>query len=553
MADTTTPQDTGIIAALRRLLDRIIRLVRGTGGAAGTGGTADTGRVVVPGGGSDPGRIAGQVGAASGQPVGADSVACPVTLAVTVTTRAGNVPVSGVLIEVDGKSVGRSNQSGQVRGAVSACDGQMRLKAIYGNLNARVKIEEFTIEITGINIPARRAQGGQARNFIEKVQDVFGSGEGGFPGDKDFIDSYAGADLVRVPEQGAAEVQVSVRLATLSLDVPYRNQNDSSETVNGVAQSGTILCMPSSAEMQARYWGIQKVTTAANGTERRQNMDRLDVMMRTYERNRRAFDVSTFPRHWQDWGNLRSAMSELAEASAEGSFTVGNGPASASGTENIPSAYATALTGLVARGIPVVTSTYATDGHVMIVIGAVVKHDGQAEWLIMNDPNGTLASTDSVYGTLELTGSVGANGTNAPADVRGVQEALIRTGHYSGQPGAAINSADPNDPTIRAIRAFQSTRPDGVIAPRGPTLERLNARVRKNTRRTYSAVENERNGPNGDRGRHVYYNGGTEGAKDGRFRLKGQAWTSVVEPKTALTTAQIAERLHPGTYQPPPP
>lgn len=507
----------------------------------------------VPGGGADPARTAQAITTAPDSEVDTNRVTCPVAFAVTATTRAGSLPVRGVVIEVDGRVLGRTNAQGEIRGVASACEGRVRLKAIYENLDARLKREEFTIEVTGIDMTSRSATGGQARNFIAKVQDVFGSGDGGFPGDKDFLDEYDGASLVNVPAQGSgpAEVQVSVPLATLSLDVPYRNQNDQAETVGGVQTSGSVLCMPSSAEMQLRYWGIQNVTTDSAGQTTRSNMDRIDVMKRAYNRARTSFSLSAFPRHWQDWSNLRAALGELAETSSPSSYTVSNGPASQRDVETIPSQYADRLTAQVASGNPVVTSTYATDGHVMIVIGAVVKHDNESEWLILNDPNGTLASVDSVYGTLALTGSVGAGGANNAADVRGVQEALIRTGHYQGAPGTPVNGTDPNDPTIVAIRSFQGRNADGVIDPGGNTVARLNQQVAKGTSSKYSAAENERNGPTGDRGRHVYYNGGTEGDRDGRFRLKGQAWTSLVEPITALTKEQIAQRLIAGTYQPP--
>lgn len=540
MVEATMSEPMGIADTLRSILGRI-----GSGVGGGARGVA------VPGGNADPERARRQIARASDREVDGDRARCPVVIAVTATTRAGEVPLRGVVIEADGVFVGRTDAQGRLRGQVSACDGRVRLKAVYENRNARLKREEFTLEITGIDMSARAATGGQARNFIPKVQDVFGSGAGGYPGDKDFEDSYSGADLVSVParSEGAPEVRVAVRLATISLDVPYRNQNDSAETVNGHTTSGSVLCMPSSAEMQARYWNIQNVATAEDGTETHSDMDRLDVMLKTYNRNKTAFKLSAFPRHWQDWGNLRGAMGELAEASQSGGFTVNNGPAG-SDVENIPGGYADRLTAKVAEGVPVVTSTYATDGHVMVVIGAVVKHDSESEWLIFNDPNGTLASVDSVYGTLALTGSVGAGGANADADVRGVQEALIRTGHYAGEPGTPVDADDPDDPTIAAIRAFQGKGADGVVSAGGHTLQRLNQRVAKDTSPKYSAIENERNGPTGDRGRHVYYNGGTEGDRNGNFRLKGQAWTSVVEPATALTKEQIAQRMTAGTYRP---
>lgn len=505
----------------------------------------------VPGGTGDSTRMQQWLAQTSNTEVGRDVTACPVVLVITTQTRAGAVPVKGVAISVDGTKLGQTNAEGSLRGTASACSGRMRLKAVYENGARRVKTEEFTLEITGINANARQATGGAARNFISKVQDVFGSGEGGFPGDKDFTDSYAGADLVTVPTSGGFEIHVTVKLATLSLDVPYRNQNDSAETVGGVATSGSVLCMPSSAEMQARYWNIQAVTTARDGSETRAEMTRLDVMMRAYSRAPRSFSLSAFPRHWQDWGNLRSAMSELAETSTPSSYRVHQGPAGGD-VENIPSAYADGLTTLIGKGVPVVTSTYATDGHIMIAIGAVVKHDNTTQWLILNDPNGTLASADSIYGTLALSGGVGASGPNNPADVRAVQEALTRTGHYTGTPGAAVDPADPNDPTIRAIKAFQGKGADGAILAGGATERRLNARLKEGTSTKYSRVENERNGPTDDRGRHVYYSGETQGDRNGKFRLKGQAWTSVVEPITPLTSKQIAARLNPGVPRPDP-
>ncbi|AGT07257.1 hypothetical protein JCM7686_0146 [Paracoccus aminophilus JCM 7686] len=524
-----------------------------------TGNAARRIGIPVPGGRADNSRLEQWLAQTSNTEVGADVTPCPVTLVVTTETRAGAVPVKGVTVSVDGTRLGVTTEKGELRGTASACNGALRLKAVYENSDRRVKREEFTLEITGIDAQAKRATGGAARNFISKVQDVFGSGEGGFPGDKDFTDSYAGSDLVTVGPGGIFEIHVRVKLATLSLTVPYRNQNDRSDSINGVASSGSILCMPSSAEMQARYWNIQKTETDKAGKVTRTAMDRLDIMQRSYARAPKTFSLSAFPRPWQDWGNLRGAMKDLADASNPSSFTVGNGPAGAD-VETIPGPYADALTELAARGVPAVTSTYATDGHVMIVIGAVVKHDGHSEWLILNDPNGTLASTDSIYGTLKLTGSVGLNGANAAADVRAVQEVLIRTGEYTGAPGAAINSADPNDPTIAAIRKFQGKNGDGVISPGGGTEARMNARVGEGARPTYSAAENERNGPTGDRGRHVYYNGDTSGAYSNtakkivnKFRLKGQAWTSVVEPVTALTKEQIAQRLDPGVPRAEPP
>ncbi len=510
--------------------------------------------VAGPGGATPPSQASAAAAAAPDSTLESDHATCPVPALIEVVTRAGTIPVRNVALYDGTRFVGLSGTDGTLLVQLSACNGAASLKAVYQNDNSRVKREEFRIEISGINIAAGQATGGRARNFISKVQDVFGSGEGGFPGDKDFDDSYAGADLVSVgpPEGGGANLlKIRVPLATLSLIVPYRNQNDGPEVIQGVSRSGSVLCMPTSAEMQASYWGIQGVETAADGTETRSALTRLNIMNASYNRNPKGFSVSSFPSHWQDWTNMRGTMQSLADSSAANTFTLSNGPASAASTETIPSAYADALTALAAQGVPAVTSTYATDGHIMIVIGAVVKHDDEAEWLIFNDPNGTLASADSIYGELALAGPVGLRGTrtgamNAEADVRAVQELLTRTGHYTGAPGAAVDDTNRDDPTIAAIRAFQGAGADGVVSPGGATQRRMNTRIKQGSKPTYTSVENERNGSTDDRGRHVYYNGGTQGASSGNFRLKGQAWTSVVERNTALTKPEIAERLTPG-------
>lgn len=513
--------------------------------AGRTGGFA-AGGLPVPGGAPAPQKAQSYLAQSPTGAVATDTTACPLTLVVLASTRAGDVPVGGVTIHVDGVKIGETAADGTLRGVVSACEGRLRLKAVYGNAARRVKREEFTLEISGIDAAARKAAGGQARNFIAKVQDVFGSGEGGFPGDKDFTDSYAGGDLVAFAPEGPAELRVNVKLATLSLSVPYRNQNDRSETILTSTTSGSALCMPSSAEMQARYWGIEAVSTAKDGTTTRSEMDRRDIMWRSYYRAPKAYDLDVAPRHWQQWGNLRGALAELAQTAAPSLYSVKTAPKS-NAVEDIPSAYADGVTRLLAQAQPVVVSTYATAfGHVMTAIGAVVRHDGTSEWLIMNDPNGTLASADSLYGTLDLRGTVGLNAANDPADTRAVQEALTRTGHYKGPTGAPVDAANPDDPTIAAIRDFQGKGGDGVVSPKGATQKRINTRLGTGTNTGYSRAENETNGKQDDRGRHVYYNGETGGKNQGKFRLKGHEWSSVIEPVTPLTKAEIAKRLNQG-------
>jgi len=73
--------------------------------------------------------------------------------------------------------------------------------------------------------------------------------------------------------------------------------------------------------------------------------------------------------------------------------------------------------------------------------------------------------------TQRLTGSVGENAQNAPADVMLVQTCLSRRNVYQGQANGICDSR-----TIDAIRTFQAsfmTRPDGRVDANGNTWHRL--------------------------------------------------------------------------------
>ncbi|WP_411890996.1 C39 family peptidase [Yoonia sp. SDW83-1] len=506
--------------------------------------------VPVPGGDTQVEQAATDAANADDAAVETSVATCPAPCVVTITTRAGDIPISGVIVKSDGRRVGISDANGVVRGDLSACGGTTTLTAIYENEGARVKREVFTLELSGIDISAGSATGGQARNYISKVQDVFGDGSPSFPGDLDFDDNYDGADLVSVgPPPGmdsGSAVLISAKMATLSIEVPYRNQNDGTETIGGVGQNGFELCMPTSGEMMAGYWGIEHVAD----DDTRRALTRLDIMTEARAQNS-SLSLFNFPRPWQDWANYRAAMTVLVDASHPDAYSVSNGP-SGGGSERIPSAYADGLTDLLESGCPVVTSTHATNsGHVMCVVGGVVDHADETQWLIINDPNGSLASSSSIYGEMNIGAPVGLRGSstaavmNSAADVRAVQQSLARLGHYTGEIGAAVDGADPNDPTVVAIRAMQGNGGDGRVDPNGRTERRINSQVANGSRSSYSRAENESNGANGDRGRHVYYSSSTEAAP-GRFLLKGEAWTCVIEPDTALTTAQISARLNAG-------
>lgn len=481
------------------------------------------------------------------------SQSCPIATEVVVTTRAGGIPIENARIEVNGEFFANTSGGGIARGDISICDGDASFKVIYQNTTERLKREEFSLALSDIEPKSGTLTIGSARNFIGKVQDVFGSGEEGFPGDKDFIDEYSGEGLACITTESASGsplLQVEVKMATISLYVPYVNQNDGNEVVGGVTQRGSVLCMPTSGEMLAGYWGIQKVTTNEEGDEECVPLTRLHIMEEARARNM-GFSLTSFPRAWQNWATYRETMQTLVDESSPDSYEVSRGAAGGNSAYSIPSDYADGIKDLIAEGIPTVTSTYATNGHVMVVIGAVVKHDDEAEWLIFNDPNGTLASEYSIYDDLDINNAVGTVNdndefVNRAEDVRAVQEVLSRLGYYDGELGATIDPLDSQDQTIEAIKAYQGANGDGRIDPDMNTESRLNTDIDKGTSPKYSSKERERNGQTGDLGRHVYYNGDTEGARNGQFRIKGSPWSCVIEPSTPLTLEQIRSLLVQG-------
>lgn len=478
---------------------------------------------------------------------------------VVVSTRAGDIPLSGLAVRLDGAALGTTGDDG--RSPESALRGKPTadIEVEYVNAGARLKRERFTLSITGIDAESMTYTVGDARNFIAKVQDVFGSGDDGFAGDKDFDDVYPGtAAMSGTDNPDIRLLTVTVRMATLSLVVPYLSQAGTGESVQtvaptpahpaGVSQTftGSIICMPTSTKMALDYWGI---TLAGGG-----DLSRRRLMQETWDRH--PSPSASFPCPWQNWDHLRTTTAELAEEAHPGEYSVGRTSGGTGNDDSIPSDYADGIVALLAAGKPVVNSTYATDGHVMCIRGAVVDHDGHAQWLIFNDPYGNLASGDSVYGDLDIAAPVGLRGTstadpmNLPDDVRAVREALQRTGHYDGPLDGPIDETDPNDPTVAAIRAFQGAGGDGRVDPGGGTERRINQRLDAGTSSSYATNENERNvaGGENDRGRHVYYNGETEATGvggGGFFRLKTNAWSLVIAKSPALTQDEVRQRLVP--------
>jgi hypothetical protein len=481
---------------------------------------------------------------------------------VGVFTRAGEIPIKGVQVTLNGALLGSTDAEGKTKESGLQSETEATIVVTYENASEGLKEETCALRITSIDAKSKAFTTGSAENKILKVQDVFGSGAGGFGGDLDFVDSYSASGDVAMSDTSEADVKllaVVIRMATLSLQVPYLSQVGPGETIqiapptpaNPAGQThtfrGNIICMPTATKMAIDYWGI----TAAGGSD----LSRNALMQECWDTH--SNPQVNYPCPWQKWSHLRATTADLAESSDPGEYTVDTGPAGAGGNSaSIPSTYADGITTELAAGKPVVTSTYATSGHVMCVRGAVVKNDGTAQWLILNDPYGNLASGDSIYDKLDISAPVGLRGNavgpmNDPDDVRAVREVLHKLGHYSGPLDTDVDEADANDPTVIAIRAFQGgKRPDGRVDDGGRTERRLNSRLARGAKSTYSRTEGEANvaGDDNTKGRHVYYNGGTEAkgpGSSGRFRLKTQGWTLVIEKVSPLSKAEIRDRLVP--------
>ena len=83
-----------------------------------------------------------------------------------------------------------------------------------------------------------------------------------------------------------------------------------------------------------------------------------------------------------------------------------------------------------------------------------------------------------------LRGSVGAGGTNNPADVARVQNALAMQGALAPADYTLgeINAADPNDPTVKAIREYQTNATDGRVDVNRGTHKQLRQAARAGLR-----------------------------------------------------------------------
>lgn len=201
------------------------------------------------------------------------TTSAPYHIEVKVITRVGEIPVQGVTVSVGDEAIGPSDKAGICpKVSTERTNDSFVVTAIYQNSSEKLKKEELTISVTEIN-PQSGIFKGKVENKISDVQLAVG-------GHMDFTQSYelpSDDEVCFVDENGKNKFVVVIKLATLSLAVPYFNQNSCNDTVttivgkdpeatshsvpghNGNKYDGSILCYPSSVLMVAQYWG-QAVT-----------------------------------------------------------------------------------------------------------------------------------------------------------------------------------------------------------------------------------------------------------------------------------------------------
>jgi hypothetical protein len=456
---------------------------------------------------------------------------CDYTVEVTVVTRSGEIPIRNVEVKVDEARLANTNAEGKAGPSETRTSQTAQIEAVYVNAAEHLKRETFRLRIDAINPQSGAFTLGDSSNTILKIRDVLGTGSAALAGDIDFEDVYPTDPDSVTFDAATRRFTVLIRMATLSLNVPYRNQNDGSESLVGVQAtfSGSILCMPTSTEMMLRYWGAQNAEGGA--------LTRNAVMQGTYDAS--SNKTTVFPTPWQRWDELRRWTGGAVSDPLSVSGTIPG----ATDLASVPSATANAMRDKLVIGEPFIVSIRG--GHIMLVRGAVVNHENNVQWLILNDPYGNLASPNSVYGSLDISDSVGSGGANNAGDVSAVQDTLRSLGYYSGP----VNGV-ADDATIDAIRRFQGGG-DGRVDPGGGTERRLNEQIaaRDNPWYTGSQAESERNEASGDgssRGKHVYYNGTTE-SREGDLRFNASSKLMIVHHTPSLERAEVAERLTNGS------
>ena len=199
----------------------------------------------------------------------------PYIVRVVVKTRAGDIPVKGIKVKLDDAELGTSDEKGMIPDSPTRTKRTFKLTASYANDNERLKREEYALSVQDICIPGGSFSS-SAANEIKKLRDVAGNRD-----DKNFLDMYTpSAQEVRYENAGGKHViHVLIHLATLSLKVPYLNQNSQNDTLRTSAGhdpegsghdvrgdssdgkfAGGVLCFASSTTMLLWYWGKNTIT-----------------------------------------------------------------------------------------------------------------------------------------------------------------------------------------------------------------------------------------------------------------------------------------------------
>jgi hypothetical protein len=189
-----------------------------------------------------------------------------------VMTRVGEIPVRGVKVKLDATDLGASDAEGKVPSSGKRSDPAFTITAEYGNTTEHLKNEIAEIKVISINLH-KSTFAAQVSYAINKIQDVAGKGDIDFRDTASF--SNAGEEvLLKKAGDGIYDFRVTFKLATISIQVPYINQNSSNDTVTTIPgkdpepashshevlpkTNGGILCFPTSVTMLLNYWGVSK-------------------------------------------------------------------------------------------------------------------------------------------------------------------------------------------------------------------------------------------------------------------------------------------------------
>ncbi len=127
---------------------------------------------------------------------------------VTVTTRAGDIPVTGVVVNLDEALLGKTDEEGKSPESAVRTKPTTDIEVRYSNNSEGLNEEVFSLSVKEIVAAAKTFKAGDANHLIAKVQDVFGSGTSALGGDKDFSDTYAGTPDVSMTDTTNPDVKL---------------------------------------------------------------------------------------------------------------------------------------------------------------------------------------------------------------------------------------------------------------------------------------------------------------------------------------------------------